>query len=282
MKVIQSIKEMAAFSGRVRERGQKLALVPTMGSLHEGHLSLVEAARKKADVVVVSIFVNKAQFAPHEDFARYPRDLKKDKSVLSPFEPIIIFHPAASDMYADNFDTWVEEETLSKKLCGKFRMGHFKGVATVICKLFNIVRPDLAYFGDKDHQQLLIIRKLVKDLNYPVEIHSCPTVREYDGLALSSRNAYLSVPERKAALMLYKALIRAKKDIEDGECDSRRIIVTLGRLLGFEPVIRVEYLSIVDPHTLEDVKEIKGKVLVAMAVRIGTTRLIDSMQISPK
>jgi len=282
MKTISSIKEMSQFSNRVRERGQTLALVPTMGALHEGHLSLIQAAKEKADVVVVSIFVNPTQFAPSEDFSKYPKNLKHDKNLLNNFKPIIIFHPKADDIYGHDFDTWVEEDTLSKKLCGKFRLGHFKGVTTIVSKLFNIVRPDFAFFGEKDYQQQLIIKKLVKDLNYPVNVLTCPTVREYDGLAMSSRNKFLDDKERKAAGMVYKALIRAKKDIEAGDTDSRRIYVNIGRLLGFEPAIRVDYIAIVDPHTLEDIKEIKGKVLVALAVRIGKTRLIDNMMISPK
>jgi len=282
MKVIKRSKEMSSFSARVKERGQKLAFVPTMGALHDGHLALVEAAKQKADVVVVSIFVNKTQFAPNEDFNNYPRTFNNDKSLLKMFDPLVIFHPSHSDIYPDNYSVWIEEEILSKKLCGKFRMGHFKGVTTVVSKLFNIVQPDYAFFGEKDYQQQLIIKKLVKDLNYPIEIVTCPTVREYDGLAMSSRNKNLSEKERKAAQMIYKALIRAKKDIEDGETDNRRVIVNMGRLLGFEPLIRVDYISLVDPHTLEDVKELKGKILVAIAVRIGKTRLIDNMIVSAK
>lgn len=282
MKTITSLKEMSQFSKRVRERGQTLALVATMGSLHEGHLALVQAAKAKADVVVVSIFVNPTQFAPGEDLSKYPRNLKNDKKLLNIFKPIVIFHPKAEDMYSPDFDTWIEEGTLSKKLCGKFRLGHFKGVTTVVSKLFNIIWPDFAFFGEKDYQQQLILKKLVKDLSYPVEILTCPTVREYDGLAMSSRNKFLDAKDRKSAGMVYKALIRAKKDIESGDTDSRRIYVNIGRLLGFEPSIRVDYIAIVDPHTLEDVKEIKGKVLVALAVRIGKIRLIDNMIISPK
>ncbi len=273
---------MSQFSQRVRERGQTLALVPTMGALHEGHLALVHAAKTKADIVVVSIFVNPKQFAPSEDLNKYPRDLKKDKNLLKTYDPVVIFHPSQNDMYSPSFNTWVEEDGLSKKLCGKFRLGHFKGVTTIVAKLFNIVRPDLAFFGEKDYQQQLIIRRLIKDLNYPIEIITCPTVREYDGLAMSSRNKYLGDKERKAAAMIYKALIRAKKDIEGGETDARRLFVNIGRLLGFEPSIRVDYIAIVDPHTLEEVKEIKDKVLVALAVRIARTRLIDNMIISPK
>jgi len=280
MKAIKSPKEMSAFSQRVKERGQKLALVPTMGSLHEGHLALIEAAKGKANVVVVSIFVNPTQFAPNEDFKSYPRNPSKDKNKLKLFEPLILFTPSESDMYPNGYATWVEEDVLSKKLCGKFRLGHFKGVTTVVSKLFNIVRPDMAFFGEKDYQQQLIIKKLVRDMTYPVEILTCPTVREYDGLAMSSRNQYLSEKDRKSAGILYKALIRAKKDIEDGEKDCRRIIVNIGRMLGFEPSVRVDYIAIVDPETLEEAKEIKGKVLVALAVRINKTRLIDSMVIN--
>lgn len=282
MKTISSVKEMSQYCKRVRERGQTIALVPTMGSLHEGHLALVHAAKAKADVVVVSIFVNPTQFAPSEDFSKYPRNLKNDKKLLGTFKPIVIFTPKAEDMYTPAFDTWVEEGTLSKKLCGKFRLGHFKGVTTVVSKLFNIIWPDFAFFGEKDYQQQLILKRLTKDMSYPVEILTCPTVREYDGLAMSSRNKFLDPKDRKTAGMIYKALIRAKKDIEAGDSDSRRVYVNIGRLLGFEPSIRVDYIAIVDPQTLEDIKEIKSKVLVALAVRIGKTRLIDNMLITPK
>lgn len=282
MKLIKSVKEMSQYASRVRERGQKLALVPTMGALHEGHLALVAAAKAKADIVVVSIFLNPTQFAPNEDFSNYPKTLNKDKEMLAHFEPIIIFHPAPTDMYPEGFNTWLEEEVLSKKLCGKFRMGHFRGVTTVVAKLFNIIRPDMAVFGEKDYQQLLVVKKMVKDFSYPVEILHCPTVREYDGLAMSSRNKNLNEKERKAAAMIYKALLRAKKDIDDGERDMQRLLVNMRRLLGFEPLIRVEYISFVDPHTLEDFREIKGRMLVAIAVRIGKTRLIDNMIITAK
>lgn len=282
MKTIKSIKEMSLYCQRVKERGLKLALVPTMGMLHEGHLSLVEAAKLKANIVVVSIFVNPTQFAPNEDYSSYPRNISKDKAKLKMFEQVVLFNPSEDDMYPKDFDTWVEEFDLSKKLCGKFRLGHFKGVTTILSKLFNIVRPDYAFFGEKDYQQQLIVKKFVKDLNYPIEIIICNTVREYDGFAMSSRNKYLSEKERKSAGILYKALIRAKKDIEQGEKDSRRIIVNIGRMIGFEPAIRVDYISIVDPKTLEDIKEIKGKVLIALAVRLNKTRLIDNMAITPK
>lgn len=282
MKLIKSVKEMVLYSSRVRERGQKLALVPTMGALHEGHLALVSAAKSKADVVVVSIFINPIQFAPNEDYSSYPKALNKDKEMLAPFRPIIIFHPTPIDMYPDGFDTWLEEEILSKKLCGRFRMGHFRGVTTVVAKLFNIIRPDVAVFGEKDYQQLLVVKKMVRDFSYPIEILHCPTVREYDGLAMSSRNKHLNEKERKAAAMIYKTLLRAKKDIEDGERDMQRILVNMRRLLGFEPLIRVDYISFVDPHTLEDLREIKGRILAAIAVRIGKTRLIDNMIITAK
>lgn len=273
--------DMSALSDRLRERGQKIAFVPTMGALHEGHLALLTAAREYADQVVVSIFVNPIQFAPGEDFERYPRDLNGDKKKLKPFEPLILFCPSAAAMFPGDFKTRIEVEEISQKLCGKFRLGHFKGVATVVAKLFNIVKPHFALFGEKDYQQLLVIKQLVRDLNLGIKIIACPTVREYDGLALSSRNRNLSAPERKAATVLYRALTRAKKEIEGGETDTRRILLSLGRLIGFEPTVRVEYIAIVDPETLREVKDIKGKVLVALAARLGKTRLIDNLLITP-
>ncbi|MFA4906079.1 MAG: pantoate--beta-alanine ligase [Candidatus Margulisiibacteriota bacterium] len=281
MKTVHSLSDMSALSDRIRERGLKLAFVPTMGALHEGHLSLITKAREYADQVVVSIFVNPIQFAPGEDFERYPRDLNGDKKKLKPFEPLTLFCPSASALFPPDFKTRVEVEEISQKLCGKFRLGHFKGVATVVAKLFNIVKPHFAVFGEKDYQQLLVIRQLVRDLNLGVKIVSCPTVREYDGLALSSRNRNLTPQERKAATVLYRALTRAKKEIEGGESDSRKILLSLGRLIGFEPTVRVEYIAIVDPETLREVKDIKGRVLVALAARLGKTRLIDNLLITP-
>jgi pantoate--beta-alanine ligase len=194
-----------------------------MGALHEGHLSLVAAARQKADHLVVSIFVNPLQFAPAEDINQYPRDLNADKKLLEPFQPLVIFHPTAGDLYPQGFETEVQVKSLSKKLCGQFRPGHFAGVATVVAKLFNIVQPDHAFFGEKDYQQQLIIKKLARDLNYDIHIHTIPTVREYDGLALSSRNVYLTPAERKSAGVLYRALTRAKKDIREGETDVQKL-----------------------------------------------------------
>jgi pantoate--beta-alanine ligase len=281
MKTVHSPSEMSALSDRLRERGLKIAFVPTMGALHEGHLSLLAAAKEYTDQVVVSIFVNPIQFAPGEDFERYPRDLSGDKKKLKPFEPLILFCPSASAMFPADFKTRVEVEEISQKLCGKFRLGHFKGVATVVTKLFNIVKPHYAFFGEKDYQQLLIIKQLVRDLNLGLKVISCPTVREYDGLALSSRNRYLNPKERKAATVLYRALTRAKKEITGGETDARRVLLSLGRLIGFEPTVRVEYIAIVDPETLREVKTIKGRVLVALAARLGKTRLIDNLLISP-
>lgn len=281
MKTVHSLSEMSSFSDRIRERGLKIALVPTMGALHEGHLSLLTKAREHADQVVISIFVNPIQFAPGEDFERYPRDLAGDKKLLKSFEPLILFYPSAAAMFPTDFKTRVEVEEISQKLCGKFRLGHFKGVATVVAKLFNIVKPHFAVFGEKDYQQVLVIKQLVSDLNLGVKILSCPTVREYDGLALSSRNRNLTPHERKAATVLYRALTRAKKEIEGGESDARKILLSLGRLIGFEPTVRVEYITIVDPETLREVKDIKGKVLVALAARLGKTRLIDNLLITP-
>jgi len=282
MRVIKSAREMSQFSKRAKSRGQKIALVPTLGALHEGHLSLVAAAREAAEVLAVSIFVNPIQFGPQEDLKKYPRTLRRDMALLKPFEPVVIFHPAPNDLYPEKYETFVELKDLGKKLCGQFRPGHFKGVCTVVAKLFNIVRPDLAYFGEKDYQQQLIIKKMVRDLNYDIQIISLPTVREYDGLALSSRNIFLNKNQRKSATILYRALIRAKKDIEAGEGDARKIILRMGSLVGGEPSVRIEYLAVVNPETLENVKTIKGQVLLALAARVGSIRLIDNLVVHPK
>jgi pantoate--beta-alanine ligase len=282
MNVITSIKEMSALSKRIKARGQKIALVPTMGALHEGHLALVAAAKAKGDVVVVSIFVNPTQFAPGEDYSRYPRDLKKDKERLKPFDPLIVFSPKAENMYPAGFKTTVKVAELGERLCGKSRPGHFAGVTTVVNKIFNIVMPDFAFFGEKDWQQQVIIKKMIKDLDLGIEIIALPTVREYDGLAMSSRNLYLFPKERQSATALYRALGQGKKLFDGGERDSRKLIGALEKLLDSEPDLKLEYLVIVDPETLEEVKKIKGKALIAMAARIGATRLIDNIFLGKK
>jgi len=253
-----------------------------MGALHEGHLSLISAAKKKSKIVVVSIFVNPIQFGPAEDYKHYPRNLKKDLKLLKTYAPIVVFAPDAKEMYGPDFKSFVEVSGLGEKLCGQSRPGHFRGVTTIVAKLFNIIKPDYAFFGEKDYQQQIIIKKMVKDLNFDTQIITIPTVRESDGLAKSSRNAYLSPNERKSAAILYHALCQAKKLIKAGENNPRKIFEEMKQLISGEHAVRIEYISIVNPETLEDVKKIKGEVLIALAARIGKTRLIDNVHINLK
>jgi pantoate--beta-alanine ligase len=282
MRTIKDIPGMHSYSAKMKRRGKSIGLVPTMGYLHEGHLSLVEAARKKADLVVVSIFVNPTQFGPEEDFSRYPRDLAHDKKLLSNFDVDVLFLPEAPEMFSGEHQSYVEIEELSKKMCGRSRPTHFRGVTTVVAKLFNIVAPDYAFFGKKDFQQLVIIEKMAKDLNFPIQIIRLPTVREFDGLALSSRNKYLKPKERKTAAVLYQALSLAKNEIEKGERNPQKILQHLRSLIGAAPGVRLDYIVIAHPETLEEVKKIKGKVLVALAAYLGKARLIDNMVIQAK
>jgi pantoate--beta-alanine ligase len=279
MREIRAIGEMRLFSERARFRGKKVGLVPTMGALHEGHLSLVAEARKRSDVAVVSIFVNPLQFGPREDFKAYPRDLRKDRRLLKNFDVDAVFIPEAAEMFPKDFKTYVEVKELSDKLCGGSRPGHFQGVATVVAKLFNIVCPDLAFFGEKDYQQQLLIRRMARELDLPVEIVALPTVREFDGLAMSSRNTYLSPEERSAATALYRALCLAKTRIRAGERDAGKLRSHITALLLNEPKVRIDYISVADPEDLTEIKRIKGKVLVALAAYVGKTRLIDNMVI---
>jgi len=281
IKVIKSAHEMHSFSRKLIERGQVIAFVPTMGFLHEGHLALIEAAKKKADMVVISIFVNPIQFAPGEDFEKYPRDLSRDKKLLKNFAPLVIFTPKEQDLFNPDFKTSVKVGELGERLCGRSRPGHFNGVTTIVAKLFNIVMPDIVLLGEKDYQQCKIIEQMVKDLNYSIKVQTVPTVREYDGLALSSRNVFLKENERKSAAVIYKALNRAKKMIEDGERDARKIHLMISRQIGMEPSVRVDYIAMVDPETLKDSKDIKGPLLIAVAARIGKTRLIDNVLVTP-
>jgi pantoate--beta-alanine ligase len=279
MREIKDPKEMYLYSRKAKSHGKKVGLVPTMGALHEGHLSLVEEARKRADTVVVSIFVNPIQFGPSEDLARYPRNLGSDKKLLRHFDVDVLFMPEARTVYPEGFKTFVEVEGLSKKLCGRSRPTHFRGVTTVVAKLFNMVCPDIAFFGGKDYQQQIIIKRMAKDLDFPVEIVALPTVREFDGLAMSSRNAYLTQKERRSALILYRSLCLAKEEIGKGEKDPRKILFRIRSAVGTEPSVRLDYVAMVDPETLEEVRKIKGKVLVALAAYLGKTRLIDNMMI---
>ncbi len=254
-----------------------IGFVPTMGYLHEGHLELVRRARAENQTVVVSIFVNPTQFGPSEDFATYPRDPERDLAMLEKERTDIVFMPDTEEMYPEGFSSWVEVERVTERLEGAFRPGHFRGVATVVAKLFNIVEPTKAYFGQKDAQQLLVIKKMVADLNMNLEIVAVPTVREPDGLAMSSRNIYLNPEERRAALVLWKALGLAKGLWERGERDAGRIRGEMIALINSEPLAKIDYVSIADPDTLLELDRIDRPALVSMAVRIGRTRLIDNI-----
>jgi len=276
MKIIRSIKDMADFSKKERIKGKAIGLVPTMGALHEGHLSLIRKAREENDVVVVSVFVNPIQFGPKEDYRRYPRELKRDAGLCNKAGVDIVFFPGVKGMYL-NYKTYIDVCGLSDCLCGKFRPGHFKGVATVVAKLFNIVKPDTAYFGQKDAQQVIIIKKMAEDLNIPVQVKVMPTVREEDGLAMSSRNKYLNKKERIDAVVLYRALIMAKNLIRSGLTDSVSVIKKMKQLINNKNSAKIQYISIVDPFDLLPVNRIKGKALIALAVWIGKTRLIDNI-----
>ncbi|MEA3485866.1 MAG: pantoate--beta-alanine ligase, partial [Candidatus Aerophobetes bacterium] len=269
MRLIKKIDEMEKY---VKERkGDKIiGLVPTMGYLHEGHLSLIRKARKKCDEVIVSIFVNPTQFGGGEDYQRYPRDIERDIK-LSEREGIdIIFAPSVEDMYPENYSTFVQVEgKLSSVLEGASRLGHFKGVCTVLTKLFNIINPNLSFFGEKDYQQALIVKKMVKDLNIPTQIVLLPTVREKDGLAISSRNSYFNERERKAATILYKSLKEARKWIKNGERDPSQIVDKMRNFIAKEPLTKIDYIAVVNSESLEEVKEIKKGDLIALAVYIG-------------
>jgi len=279
IKVIKSVELMRNLSNSLRKKGLSIGFVPTMGYLHDGHLSLVKEAKRQNDIVVVSIFVNPTQFGPGEDLKKYPRDLKKDLKMLSKYKVDVVFRPGAGEMYPDGYKTYVEVKGLSDKLCGASRPGHFKGVTTIVAKLFNIVKPDAAYFGEKDYQQQVIIKKMVKDLNMGVKIVSMPTVREADGLAMSSRNKYLSKDERAKALVISKALKFAKVLAGSGVKSSARVKAAMTKLMKTAKGLRIDYISICDPETLDEKKAVKGKTLIAAAVYIGKTRLIDNIVI---
>ena len=255
----------------------KVGLVPTMGYLHEGHLSLVRRAREKCDHVVVSIFVNPTQFAPKEDLSKYPRDIGQDLSLLEPLGVDLVWMPTAEIMYPSGFQTWVDVETITSPLEGAMRPGHFRGVTTVVAKLFNAVQPHNVYFGQKDAQQAAVIRQMTRDLNFPVEVVVCPIVREPDGLAMSSRNIYLDHEQRKAATVLSRALQTAKEAYEKGERNAEKIRRKMREVLATEPLANVQYVSCADYDTLEELDTVTGKALLSMAVFIGKTRLIDNI-----
>jgi pantoate--beta-alanine ligase len=277
MKICKTIEEMRSASRDTRHEGKRFGFVPTMGALHEGHLSLVRAATAKSDVVAVSIFVNPLQFGPTEDLAKYPRSFERDRELLEKEAVDILFAPQPEEMYPKGAVTYVTVEGLSEKLCGRSRPGHFRGVATVVAKLFHIVEPDLAFFGQKDAAQATIIRRMVRDLNLPVEIVVCPIIRESDGLAMSSRNVYLRPEERKAALVLNRSLTETKNRFDQGERNARKLIAAGKQVLAQEPNARLDYFEIVDPATLDPMQTLMGPALVAVAALVGNTRLIDNI-----
>src|SRR3989337_2857706 len=277
MRIIQSTSEIQRTITQLRQTGKTIGFVPTMGALHQGHLSLIEYAKKETDAVIVSIFVNPAQFGPKEDLAQYPRDLAGDKDKTRSAGADILVTPTPPQIYPEGFRTYVSVEGLSEIMCGQARPGHFRGVATVVMKLFNIVKPHKAFFGQKDFQQTVIIKRMVKDLNVNMDIVVLPTVREADGLAMSSRNQYLSKEDRSAATCLYRALKKGRSLFEDGNKDAATIREIIIHTLREEPSAHLEYLAIVHPETLEE-ETIAGKgTVIAIAAGIGTTRLIDNI-----
>ena len=275
---------MASVARKVRrEQDRTIGLVPTMGALHDGHLSLVREARRMCDVVVVSVFVNPTQFSFNEDFDRYPRDLTKDAAILTDYNVDYIFAPSIEEIYPKDFSTYVAVGGLSEQLEGVSRPGHFRGVSTVVTILLNIVRPDFAFFGQKDAQQTLVVKRLVRDLAFDTEIVVLPTVREESGLALSSRNAYLNEDERRAALILYRALTRAKEAYAEGERSGSRLASIVQSAVAAEPLARIDYVSVTDAETLEPLEKLNDRtVLIALAVHIGKARLIDNIILNRK
>jgi len=281
MRVCHSIDEIRAASRTARRDGKSLGLVPTMGALHGGHLSLVRTAKAQCDLVVASIFVNPLQFGPNEDLAKYPRDFDCDREQLKQEGVDFIFAPSVEEMYPAGAVTYVTVEGLSDKLCGRSRPGHFRGVTTVVSKLFNIVEPDRAYFGQKDAAQSTTIRRMVRDLNIPVQIEVCPIVREPDGLAMSSRNAYLDPQKRKSALVLYRSLTAVQERFDHGQRTVHVLIEAGKQTLRQDPSVRLDYFEIVDPETLDPVEDLSRVALVAVAAFVGNVRLIDNIVIGP-
>ncbi len=273
MKVVETIADLKSSRLKLPE---PVGFVPTMGYLHEGHLALVRKARAENPSVIVSIFVNPTQFGPSEDFNKYPRDPQRDLALLGKEGTDVVFMPSAEEMYPPNFKGWVEVGKIAERLEGASRPGHFRGVATVVARLFDIVQPDRAYFGQKDAQQLLVIKQMVADLNLSLEIVAVPTVREADGLAMSSRNTYLNPAERKQAVVLYQALTLAQKLYSDGERDAQTIRRQMTELIQKQPLADIDYISIADAKTLDELDEVRPPALVSMAVKIGRTRLIDN------
>jgi pantoate--beta-alanine ligase len=277
LKICTTIHEVRAASGAIRRAGKRLGFVPTMGALHEGHLSLVRIACASSDVVAASIFVYPTQFGPNEDLAKYPRSFDRDCELLGREGVELLFAPSVEEMYPAGAVTWVTVEGLSDKLDGRSRPGHFRGVTTVVAKLFHAVEPDVAFFGQKDAAQVAIVRRMVRDLNLPVEIVSCPIVREPDGLAMSSRNAYLDPEQRKRALVLHRSLMRVQRLADAGERDAGKLVAAGREEFAGEGSVRLDYFEIVDPDTLNPIHDISGGALAAVAAFVGSTRLIDNI-----
>ncbi len=281
MKMLKKIDEVRNEINRIKKENKIIGFVPTMGYLHKGHISLIKKAKEECDYVVVSIFVNPTQFCPGEDFDRYPRDIKRDIKVLENEKVDLLFNPDIDEMYKKDHKTWVIVDEISDIYEGKFRPGHFKGVCTVVIKLFNIIQPDKAYFGWKDFQQLIIIKKMVDDLNIPVEIIGCPTIREDDGLAASSRNVYLNEEERKKALCLYKALKKIEEMIKKEKIYDCEVLIKEGKkIIEKEEGVEIQYLDIVNMDNMKKIKKIEGRVAIIGAIKIGNVRLIDNLIVS--
>ncbi|MBD3245892.1 MAG: pantoate--beta-alanine ligase [Candidatus Omnitrophica bacterium] len=278
MKTLKTNQGIRSESARLRNAGKRIGLVPTMGAIHQGHLSLVRRARRECECVVASVFVNPAQFGPGEDYRTYPRNMRRDAALLRQEGVDLLFTPSVPSMYPSGYSTFVEETALSRNLCGWHRPGHFRGVCTIVSKLFQLVGPERAYFGKKDYQQALIIRRMCRDLNFPVRIVLVPIVREPDGLALSSRNRFLSPRQRNQAVCLHRALELALRQIRRGERNAQKVIKGMEKLIREYSLARPEYICVCSAHTLEPLTVIRGRILVALAVRIGKTRLIDNKE----
>jgi len=276
MKIIESVKEMQEFSESLRRNGKKIAFVPTMGYLHDGHLSLMEEGKKLGDCLVISIYVNPTQFGPEEDLEKYPRDIEKDRKLSKDVGVDVIFYPPDSEMYPEHYQTFVDVEKVTKNLCGLSRPVHFRGVTTVCAKLFNIVKPHVTVFGKKDFQQLVTIKRMVKDLNMDIDVVGMPTIREADGLAMSSRNAYLKEGERESALSLSRALETAKELYDNGARKAINIISNIKAIIEVHPHTKIDYVKICDTTTMNDLEYLESEAVIALAVQVGVTRLIDN------
>lgn len=280
MQVAKTVREVRAWMKLARADGKTVGFVPTMGYFHEGHLNLMRRAKAECDLCVVSLFVNPTQFGPAEDFQRYPRDFARDAAMAESVGVDLLFAPEVEEMYPEGYQTYVEVTEVIRRLEGEARPGHFRGVATVCTKLFNIVQADRAYFGKKDYQQLKVIQRLVRDLNIPTEIVPCETVREPDGLAMSSRNVYLKPDERQAATVLYRALCAGRDAILAGERDGKRVQALVERVIAAEPLVKPEYVDVADAETLEPLTDLRGEVLISLAARVGVARLIDNITVT--